>query len=77
MNLEIFLHMLKKSFKKLFEDIKDIKVNFTMICLIHKILVLLKITSILKHILRSIIEFFFFKRQLFFFTTYNDRMFKF
>ena len=59
MNLEIFLHMLKKSFKKLFEDIKDIKVNFTMICLIHKILVLLKITSILKHILRSIIEFFF------------------
>ena len=61
MNLEIFLHMLKKVLKKLFEDIKDIKVNFIMICLIHKILVLLKITRILKHFLRSIIEFYFSK----------------
>ena len=66
MNLEIFLHMLKKVLKKLFEDIKDIKFNFIMICLIHKILVLLKITRILKHFLRSIIEFYFLKDNYFF-----------
>ena len=28
MNLEIFLHMLKKVLEKLFEDIKDIKSQF-------------------------------------------------
>ena len=46
------------------------KVNFTMISIIHKMLVLLKITRILKDFLKSIIDFYFFKIN--FFTTCND-----
>ena len=37
-----------------------LQVNFIMIWIIHKILVLLKITRILKHFLRNIIDFHFF-----------------
>ena len=59
--------------KKLLEDIKMLQVNFSMIYIIHKILVLLKITRILKRFLRSIIDFFL-KKKLIFFTTYNDEI---
>ena len=41
-------------------------VNIIMIFIIHKILVLLKITIFLKHFLRSIIDFYFFKKNDFF-----------
>ena len=50
-----------------------LQVNFIMIDIIHKILVLLKITGILKRFLGSIIDFYFFeKNNSYFFTTYND-----
>ena len=42
-----------------------LQVNFIMAFIIHKILVLIKITIILKRFLRSIIDFYFFKKQLF------------
>ena len=55
-----------KNFNKiLLEDIKMLQVNFIIIYIIHKILVLLKITRILKHFLRSIIDFYFFKNNNF------------
>ena len=38
------------------EDIKMLQLSFIMIYIIHKISVLLKITRILKHFLRSIIR---------------------
>ena len=44
--------------KKLLEDIKKMQVNFIMIYIIHKILVLIKMTRILKCFLRSIIDFY-------------------
>ena len=44
-----------------------LQVDYIMICIIHKILVLLKITKILKHFLRSIIEFYFLRNSWFFF----------
>ena len=47
-----------------------LQINFIMISIIHKILVLLKITRILKRVLRSIIDFFLKKKKKF--TTYND-----
>ena len=40
-----------------------LQINFIMISIIHKILVLLKITRILKRVLRSIIDFFFKKKK--------------
>ena len=43
-----------------------LQVNFIMICIIHKILVLVKITRISKHFLRSIIDFYFLKNNYFF-----------
>ena len=55
--------------KKILEDITMLQVNFTMVCIIHKILVLFKITGILKRFLRSIIVFYF---LINFFTTHND-----
>ena len=42
---------------------KMLEVNFTMIRIIHKILVLLKITRILKTILTSIIDFYFYEKN--------------
>ena len=42
-----------------------LQANFIMICIIHKILVLLKINRILKRFLRSIINFYFFKNNKF------------
>ena len=52
--------------------------SFVMIYIIHKMLVLLKITWIISKIillnafLRSIIDFYFLKKNLFFFIIYND-----
>ena len=43
-----------------------LQINFIMICMIHKILVLLKITRILKFFLRRIIGFYFLRRNFFF-----------
>ena len=43
-----------------------LQVNFMMICIIHEILVLLKITRILKRFLKSILVFYFLKNNLFF-----------
>ena len=48
-----------------------LQVNFIMTDIIRKILVLLKITIILKHFLRSIIDSYFLKNN-YFFTKYND-----
>ena len=45
-----------------------LQVNFIMIFIIHKILVILKITRILKHFLRSIIHLYFLKNNIFFFS---------
>ena len=72
----------------LIEDIKMLQVfftllnfNFIMIFIIHKISVLLKNhlnylkDSILKRLLRTIIEFYFLKKIILF-TTYNDGKFK-
>ena len=44
--------------KKLLEDMKMLQVNFIMIYIIHKILVLLKFIRILKSFLRRTIDFF-------------------
>ena len=49
-----------------------LQVNFIMICIIHKSLVLLKITGILKLFLRNIINFYIFEKEFFFSATYND-----
>ena len=49
-----------------------LEVNFIKICIIHKILVLLKTARILKLFLRSIVDFHFLRNNLFLFTTYND-----
>ena len=52
-SLDIFIDF--KIIQKLLEDINVmVMVNFMMICIIHKILVLLKIMRILKRFLRSI-----------------------
>ena len=60
-----------------------LQVNFIMIAIIHKISVLLKITRILKHFLKSITDFYFFdifilnfNFLILFFTIYNDEKFK-
>ena len=58
-------------YKKRLGEIKILLVNFIMINIIHKILVLLKITRILKRFLRSVIDFHFLKNN-FLFTIYND-----
>ena len=58
-------------YKKRLGEIKILLVDFIMINIIHKILVLLKITRILKRFLRSVIDFYFLKNN-FFFTIYND-----
>ena len=58
--------------KRLLENIKMLQVNFIIIYIIHKILVLLKITRILKRFLRSIIGFYFYKIFCNSFTTDND-----
>ena len=52
--------------KILLADIKVLQVHFIMICIIHKILVLLKTTRILKRFLRSIVDFYFLKNDYFF-----------
>ena len=52
-----------------------LQVNFIMIYMIHKISVLYKITRILKCLLRSVTDFYFFK-QVIFFATHNNEMFK-
>ena len=49
--------------KKLLEDITMLQVNFMIICIIHKILALLKITRTLKRFLSSIIDFYFLKNN--------------
>ena len=49
--------------KKLLEDMKMLQVNFIMIYIIHKILVLLKLIRILKSFLRRTIDFFFKKNN--------------
>ena len=41
-----------------------LQVNFIMIYISHKILVLLKMTRILKHVLRSVTNFSFLKKKL-------------
>ena len=46
---------------------KMLQVSFIMIFIIHIVLVLLKITRILKHFLRSTIVFHFFKKMINFF----------
>ena len=51
------------NYKKLLEEIKMLRVNFIMICIIHKILVLLKVTRILKRFLRSKTDFYFLKKN--------------
>ena len=48
--------------KKLLESIKMLQVNLIMTCITYTISVLLKITRILKRFLRSIIDFYFFKK---------------
>ena len=58
-------------YKKRLGEIKILLVDFIMINIIHKILVLLKITRILKRFLGSVIDFYFLKNN-FFFTIYND-----
>ena len=55
-SLHIFIYV-KKNYKKLSEELKMLQVNMTMIYIILKISVLLQITKILKHFLRSIIHF--------------------
>ena len=52
-------------YKKRLGEIKILLVNFIMINIIHKILVLLKITRILKRFLRSVIDFHFLKNKFF------------
>ena len=47
-----------KTHKKLFEGIKMLHVNFAIISIIYKILMLLKIAKILKRSLRSVIDVF-------------------
>ena len=61
--------------EKLFDEIKMLQVNFIVIYIIHEMLVLLKITRILKRFLRSIIDFYFLKNDVFF-TTCNDGKYK-
>ena len=51
--------------KGLLEDIEVLKISIIMIYIIHKILVLLQITRILKHFLRSITDLFFLKQIIF------------
>ena len=49
-----------------------LQANFIMIYIIHKILVLLKIIRILRHFLRRIMDFYFKKILINFFTTYDN-----
>ena len=49
-----------------------LQVDFIMIYIIHKILVLPKITIISKSFLKSITDFYFLKIKMIFFVTYND-----
>ena len=51
--------------KGLLEDIEVLKISIIMIDIIHKILVLLQITRILKRFLRSITDLFFLKQIIF------------
>ena len=51
--------------KGLLEDIEVLKISIIMIYIIHKILVLLQITRILKRFLRSITDLFFLKQIIF------------
>ena len=54
-----------------------LQVNIILICIIHKILVLLKITTrILKRFLRSATDINFLKKIINFFAIYNDGNFK-
>ena len=53
----------KTIIKKSLKDIKILQINYIMICISHKILVLLKITKILKPFLRSIIDIYFLKNE--------------
>ena len=57
--------MYKIFVKKLLDDIKMQQVNFIMICINQKILVLLKITVTLKRFLRSVTDFYFLKTNYF------------
>ena len=52
-----------------------LQVDSIIIYIIYEISVLLKITRILKHFLRSIIDFFFFFKKKKKFPTYNDEIF--
>ena len=55
--------------EKLLGDKKMLQVSFIMICIIHNMSVLLKITRISKKILGSIIDFYFiFKKSNYFFS---------
>ena len=53
-----------------------LQANFVMIYIIYKISILLKIVRSLKHFLKSIVDFHFYKEKLIFFTTYNHEKFK-
>ena len=66
--LDIFIYV-KKIIKKLLEDIKMFQVNFIIIHIIHKILVLLKITRILKRFWRITTDFRILENKYFFHNT--------
>ena len=60
---------INKYIQKLFDEIKMLQVNFIIICIIHKISVLLEITRILKTFFNECNRIFFFLNVI---TTYND-----
>ena len=62
----------KKFYKKVIRRHKNAASQVKIIYIIHKFLVLLKITRIWKGFLRSIKDFYFFKKIVIFFTAYND-----
>ena len=70
--LDIFIYV-KKFIKKLLEDIKMLQVNFIIIHIIHKILVLLKITRIFKRFWRIITDFRILENKYFF---HNIKLFE-
>ena len=62
---------IQKIINKFLEDIETLKVDFIMIYIIHKNLVLLKLSRIVKRFLKSVIDFYFVKKINNFFTTYD------
>ena len=75
--LKIIIIIKKRITKQLLEDIKTQEVNFIVIYIILKILMLFKITRTLKSFLRSIIDFSFFKKINNFFHNMEDGSSKF